>query len=83
VINDFLPLEEHQALEAILRHHDIDPRGDGKNLARDLAQLGNWIHLSEQAKFNRNLQPPFLLVLLSLMGIYKPGELSPPTPTPS
>ena len=81
MINDFLPHDEQHALEAILRHHHVeDPE-----LAKHLAQLGNWIHLAEQAKFNRNLQPPFLLVLLSLMGIYKPADLNKPRkePTPT
>ena len=74
MINDFLPYEEQHALEAILRHHG---KGQDSALAKDLATLCNWIRLAEQARFNRSLRPPFLLVLLSGMGIYGSEVLAP------
>jgi len=70
MIHDSLPYEEQHALETILRHHGVDPRGDGTQLTKDLAQLGNWIHQAERSKFDRNQKPPFLIALLSMMGIY-------------
>ena len=74
VINDFLPYDEQHTLEAILRHHG---KGQDTALAKDLATFGNWIHLVEQARFNRSLQLPLPLVLLSTMGIYGSEALSP------
>lgn len=69
MIQDFLPIEEQDALENICRHHGVD---DNKALIKDLATFGNWIHESEVARlrFGQATKPPILLVLLSKMGIY-------------
>lgn len=73
MINDYLPYEEHKALEAILRHHGVD----NAELTKDLAALSNWIRLGEQAKFDRSKAPPLLIALLSTRGIYGRSVLDP------
>jgi hypothetical protein len=80
MINDFLPYEEQKALEAILRKHG---KGQDTMMAKDLATFCNWIHAHDQAqtRFNRTAEPPFLLTLLSSMGIYGAAALDPPKET--
>lgn len=73
MINDFLDYEAQKTLEAICRFHGADD----PELIKHLATFANWIRADEQAKFNRNAKPPFLLVLLSQMGIYGAAALEP------
>lgn len=68
MINNHLPYEQQKALEAICRSHGVQD----KDLIADLATFGNWIRTDEQdkARLNRVPQAPYLIVLLSTMGIY-------------
>lgn len=67
MINDWLDYNEQQSLEAILRFHGVeDPV-----LTKHLATFVNWTRADEKAKSKfGSPSPPFLLVLLSTMGIY-------------
>lgn len=68
MIKDYLPYEEHKALEEICAHHGVtDP-----DLIKDLAAFGNWIHTAEadKARLNRVPQAPYLIAFLSTRGIY-------------
>lgn len=68
MIKSYLPYEEQKALEAILRHHSVDD----EKLRNDLATFANWIRLDEadKTRLNRIPQAPYLISLLSGMGIY-------------
>ncbi len=62
MLQSFLPYEEQKTLETICAHHHAaDPE-----LIAHLAQFCNWIHQEEAAD---EPSPPFLLVLLSTMGV--------------
>lgn len=71
MIKDHLPYDEQQALESICRHHGVEDSA----LIKDLATFGDWIHQTEVAKLHLGHyslpRPPFLHVLLGLMGIFK------------
>lgn len=72
MIKDYLPYEEHKALEQICAHHGVtDPE-----LVKDLAAFGNWLIENERdkARLSRVPQAPFLLAFLSMRGIYKRKE---------
>lgn len=75
-MKDYLPYDEQKTLEAICRFHSIeDP-----DLIKHLATLMNWVRQDEAAKsrLNRDGKPPFLLSLLSSMGIYGGAALEKP-----
>lgn len=75
MIKDNLSYEEQSSLEAICRFHGCDD----KDLVKHLATFCNWIRADEQAKFNFGpAKPPYLIALLSTMGIYGADVLSPP-----
>ena len=80
MINSHLPYEEQHALEAILRHHGLDPKGGAAQLTADLASFGNWIHQAEQARLRlgSSTPPPFLIAFLSGLGVYGKDVLTPP-----
>lgn len=74
MLNSWLPYEEQKALEQILRHHQVeDPE-----LTKHLAEFINWVKDAEKAKssFHRT-EPPFLIGVLSSMGIYGGEVLEP------
>ena len=61
-----LPYEEDHALKLICAHHGVTDEA----LIKDLSSLCCWIHDEERASHDPGQStPPFLLVLLSLMGI--------------
>ena len=64
-----LPHDEEDALKRILRHHGVTIT---PGLLDHLGQLINWVHQFEQAKtkLRKGSEPPYLLVLLSTMGIH-------------
>lgn len=68
MMKDRLPYEEQKALEAICRHHGVDD----PELIAHLAAFGNWIRTDEadRARLSRNPAAPYLITLLSTMGIY-------------
>lgn len=72
MINNFLPYQEQKALEAIARHHGVDSEA----FLRDMATFANWIRTDEadKGRVSRVPQAPFLIVLLSQMGIYGKSE---------
>ena len=71
MLNDFLPYEEQDTLRKILAYHGADD----PELVKHLAQFCNWIHEYERAKFQLHPEePPYLLVLLSQMGILTPRK---------
>jgi hypothetical protein len=74
ILNDWLDYDEQQTLEAILRFHEVeDP-----DLVKRLATFINWVRADEKAKSRlQGEQPPYLLVLLSQMGIWGKNALSP------
>lgn len=78
MLSPYLDYQEDTTLKAILRHHGIDPN-DSK-LMENLSTFVNWIRADERAKHKLTPgaeQPPFLLVLLSLMGIHGAAALEP------
>lgn len=78
MLKSWLDYDERGALQAILRHHGIDPDdGDGQLLA-DLSTFCNWTRADEQAKAGLTGQhPPLLLVLLGQLGIWGADALTP------
>ena len=77
MLSNHLDYDEQKTLEAILRFHDIDIDADPK-LVKDLATFCNWTREDEKSKSAlHSSQPPFLLCLLSLMGIYGKNALPP------
>lgn len=77
-MKSLLPADEEDALRRILRHHQVQLTD---SLVKDLGALINWVHQLEQAKSNfaGAAKPPYLLSLLSTLGIYG-GEAIGPTP---
>jgi hypothetical protein len=62
----FLPYEEAHALQLILRHYGITDEA----LIKDLSSFCCWIHDEERASHDPGQpKPPFLLVLLSQLGL--------------
>lgn len=80
MLSPYLDYQEATTVKAILRKHGIDPdTGDGK-LMENLSTFVNWIRADERAKHKLTPgaeQPPYLLVLLSLMGIHGADALEP------
>ena len=77
MLSPYLDYQEATTLKAILRHHDIDPTD---KLVENLGTFLNWTRADERAKHRLTGgadQPPFLLVLLSQMGIYGAAALEP------
>ena len=63
-----IPYDEEDAIKRVLRHHHVPV---SRKLVDDLADLLSWVHESEQASVHfGHPKPPFLLVLLSKLGIY-------------
>lgn len=69
-----IPYDEEEALKRILRHHGVSLT---RKMVADLSELMGWVHETERAKFKLTNAdpPPYLLVLLSSMGIFG-GEVS-------
>jgi hypothetical protein len=62
----FLPYEEEHALKLICANHGVQD----EQLLKDLSELCCWIHDEERASHNPGQSPPpFLLVLLSQLGV--------------
>jgi hypothetical protein len=84
MLSPYLDYQEATTIKAILRKSGIDPdTGDGK-LMENLSTFVNWVRADERAKHKLTPgaeQPPYLLVLLSLMGIYG-GDALEPAPAP-
>jgi hypothetical protein len=80
MLSPYLDYQEATTIKAILRKSGIDPdTGDGK-LMENLSTFVNWVRADERAKHKLTPgaeQPPYLLVLLSLMGIYGGDALEP------
>ena len=70
MLSSYLDYQEASTIKAILRHQGIDPEtGEGK-LMENLSLFINWVRADERAKHKLTPgadQPPYLLVLLSLM----------------
>ena len=74
MLQSHLPWEEQDTLVKILRYHGVDD----PDLTKHLAEFCNWIRADERAKGRFGAeQPPFLLVLLSQMGILTPKKKEP------
>jgi hypothetical protein len=80
MLSPYLDYQEATTIKAILRKSGIDPdTGDGK-LMENLSTFVNWVRADERAKHKLTPgaeQPPYLLVLLSLMGIHGAAALEP------
>lgn len=77
MLSSYLDYQEASTLKAILRHHGVEPTD---KLVDNLGTLLNWTRADERAKHRLTAgadQPPFLLVLLSQMGIYGNAALEP------
>lgn len=72
MIGDRLPTAEQDVLNKILAHHGVHD----DELTKHLAQLGNWIRQDERDKvsLHRMSQAPYLIVLMSQMGLLTPKE---------
>jgi hypothetical protein len=69
------PYDEEEAIKAILAHHQlpITPK-----LVSHLGQLLVWVREDQKHKdWPNHTPPPFLLVLLGSMGIYKEKKTQP------
>ena len=78
MLSPYLDYQERTTLRAILRFHGVE-EGDGK-LEEHLSTFINWVRADEKAKHRLTVgtdNPPYLLVLLSLMGIYGDAALEP------
>jgi hypothetical protein len=75
MISEYLPYGEQDALDSILKYHDIDD----PVLTKQLAQLMNWVRETEEDKsrLSRRFQAPMLIVLLGQMGILTPKKKEP------
>lgn len=77
MLSPYLDYQEATTLKAILRHHGVEPTD---KLVENLSTFLNWVRADERAKHRLTGgadQPPYLLVLLSLMGIYGADALEP------
>ena len=83
MLSPYLDYQE-ATVKAILRKSGIDPDTDDGKLMERLSTFVNWVRADERAKHKLTPgaeQPPYLLVLLSLMGIYG-GDALEPAPAP-
>lgn len=66
---------EEDALKRILRHHDVTVT---PKLVADVSVLLEWVRADEavKARFDNKTPPPFLISLLSTMGIFGADYLS-------
>jgi len=77
MLSPYLDYQEASTLKAILRHGGVEPTD---KLVENLGTFVNWVRADEKAKHRLTGgadQPPFLLVLLSLMGIHGADALEP------
>lgn len=84
MLSPYLDYQEATTVKAILRKSGIDPDTDDGKLMERLSTFVNWVRADERAKHKLTPgaeQPPYLLVLLSLMGIYG-GDALEPAPAP-
>ena len=84
MLSSYLDYQEATTVKAILRKSGIDPDTDDGKLMERLSTFVNWVRADERAKHKLTPgaeQPPYLLVLLSLMGIYG-GDALEPAPAP-
>ena len=84
MLSPYLDYQEATTVKAILRKSGIDPDTDDGKLMERLSTFVNWVRADERAKHKLTPgaeQPPYLLVLLSLMGIYG-GDALKPAPAP-
>jgi len=73
MLKDYLAYDEQQALESICRFHNVDD----SELIKHLAEFCNWTRADEAAKGHLGGDsPPFLIVLLSQLGIYGGAALA-------
>ena len=80
MLSSYLDYQEATTVKAILRKHGIDPDTDDGKLMERLSTFINWVRADERAKHKLTPgaeQPPYLLVLLSLMGIHGAAALEP------
>ena len=80
MLSSYLDYQEATTVKAILRKSGIDPDMDDGKLMERLSTFVNWVRADERAKHKLTPgaeQPPFLLVLLSLMGIHGAAALEP------
>ena len=77
MLSPYLDYQEATTIKAILRHSGVEPTD---KLVENLSTFLNWVRADERAKHRLTGgadQPPYLLVLLSLMGIYGADALEP------
>lgn len=77
MLSPYLDYQEATTIKAILRHSGVEPTD---KLVENLGTFVNWVRADEKAKYKLTPgaeQPPFLLVLLSLMGIHGADALEP------
>jgi hypothetical protein len=80
MLSSYLDYQEATTVKAILRKSGIDPDTDDGKLMERLSTFINWVRADERAKHKLTPgaeQPPYLLVLLSLMGIHGAAALEP------
>ena len=80
MLSPYLDYQEATTVKAILRKSGIDPDTDDGKLMERLSTFINWVRADERAKHKLTPgadQPPYLLVLLSLMGIHGADALEP------
>jgi hypothetical protein len=77
MLSPYLDYQEATTIKAILRHSGVEPTD---KLVENLGTFVNWVRADEKAKYKLTSgadTPPYLLVLLSLMGIHGADALEP------